>query len=104
MARNSAFEMGLPPFRGAVRQIIIASIAIYVVILLLMAFAQPIGQTVLTLGILDPEKSHTIRYEQRSLLAKLPELSLPVRFRIAKRVARRPVRPACQRWRCSRRH
>jgi membrane associated rhomboid family serine protease len=56
MARNSAFEMGLPPFRGAVRQIIIASIAIYVVILLLMSFAQRIGQTVLALGILDPEK------------------------------------------------
>jgi membrane associated rhomboid family serine protease len=54
MARNVSFEMGLPPFRGAVRQIILASIAIYVVILLLMAFAQPIGQTVFTFGILDP--------------------------------------------------
>jgi membrane associated rhomboid family serine protease len=49
-----SFEMGLPPFRGAVRQIIIASIAIYVVILLLMSFAQPTGQEVLTLGVLDP--------------------------------------------------
>ncbi|MGH9494109.1 MAG: rhomboid family intramembrane serine protease, partial [Candidatus Sulfotelmatobacter sp.] len=55
MARNSSFEMGLPPFRGAVRQIIIASAAIYVVILLLMSFAQPIGQRVLELGVLDPE-------------------------------------------------
>src|SRR5271165_1463566 len=54
MPRNTSFEMTLPPFRGAVRQIILGSLAIYVVMLLLMAFAQPIGQTVLTLGILDP--------------------------------------------------
>jgi len=51
MPRN-LFEMGLPPFRGAVRQIIIASVAIYVVILLLMSFAQGVGQTLLALGIL----------------------------------------------------
>jgi len=54
MARNSAVDMGLPSFRGAVRQIILASTAIYVVILLLMAFAQPIGAAVLAHGILDP--------------------------------------------------
>ena len=54
MPRNVSFEMGLPPFRGAVRQIILASVAIYVVILLLMAFAQAVGQAVLVLGILDP--------------------------------------------------
>jgi membrane associated rhomboid family serine protease len=53
MARNT-FDIGLPPFRGAVRQIIIFSAVIYVVILLLMAFAQGIGQAVLALGILDP--------------------------------------------------
>jgi membrane associated rhomboid family serine protease len=45
--------MGLPPFRGAVRQIILASVAIYVVILL-MSFEQGVGQAVLALGILDP--------------------------------------------------
>jgi membrane associated rhomboid family serine protease len=56
MARNTSFEMGLPPFRGAVRQIIIASAVIYVVILLLMAFAQGVGQAVLALGILDPAR------------------------------------------------
>jgi len=56
MARNASFEMGLPPFRGACRQIILASIAIYVVILLLMAFASAIGQTVLVLGMLDPAR------------------------------------------------
>jgi membrane associated rhomboid family serine protease len=54
MARNFSSEIGLPPFRGAVRQIILASVAIYVVILLLMAFAPAIGQTILTLGVLDP--------------------------------------------------
>jgi membrane associated rhomboid family serine protease len=46
--------MGFPPFRGAVRQIILGSVAIYVVILLLMSFAQPLGNTVLALGVLDP--------------------------------------------------
>ncbi len=46
--------MGLPPFRGAVRQIILGSLAIYIVILLLMSFAPAVGQTLLTLGILDP--------------------------------------------------
>jgi len=54
MARNFSSEIGLPPFRGAVRQIILASVAIYVVILLLMAFAPAIGQTILSLGVLDP--------------------------------------------------
>jgi membrane associated rhomboid family serine protease len=54
MSRNVSFEMSLPPFRGAVRQIILASTAIYVVILLLMSFAQPTGTALLTTGILDP--------------------------------------------------
>jgi membrane associated rhomboid family serine protease len=46
--------MTLPPFRGAVRQIIIGSAAIFVVILLLMSFAQPAGQALLMFGVLDP--------------------------------------------------
>jgi membrane associated rhomboid family serine protease len=54
MSRNISFEMALPPFRGAVRQIILASIAIYVVILLLVSFASPSGQALVTLGVLDP--------------------------------------------------
>jgi len=54
MPRNTSFEMMLPPFRGAVRQIILASVAIYVVILLLMSFAPAAGSTVLMFGILDP--------------------------------------------------
>jgi membrane associated rhomboid family serine protease len=55
MARNTSFDIGFPPFQGAVRQIILASVAIYVVVLLLMSFAQSTGQTVLTLGVLSPE-------------------------------------------------
>ncbi len=54
MARDISSNLGFPPFRGAVRQIIIASGAIYVVILLLMAFAPGTGQTVLAFGTLDP--------------------------------------------------
>jgi membrane associated rhomboid family serine protease len=56
MARNVSFEMGLPPFRGAARQIILASIAIYVVILLLAAFAPKAGQALMDFGILDPAR------------------------------------------------
>src|SRR5260370_8201140 len=54
MPRNPFSVMGLPPFRGAVRQIILASAGIYVVILLLVAFAPGAGQAILTHGILDP--------------------------------------------------
>jgi membrane associated rhomboid family serine protease len=55
MARRGSFDMGFPPFRGAVRQIILASLAIYVVILLLMSFAPTSGQTLLALCRLNPE-------------------------------------------------
>jgi len=54
MPRNINTVMGFPPFRGAVRQIILASVAIYVVILLLVSFAPEAGQALLTFGILDP--------------------------------------------------
>src|SRR5207248_5143414 len=54
----TSFEMGFPPFRGAVREIIIGSTTIYVVILLLQAFAKPIGDAVLVLGTLNPEAIH----------------------------------------------
>ena len=53
--RNQSFEMGLPPFRGAVRQIIIASTLIYVTLLLLLAFAPAIANVVFELGVLRPE-------------------------------------------------
>lgn len=50
--------MGLPPFRGAVRQIILASVTIYVVLLLLLSFTQGAGRILLELGILSPEHIH----------------------------------------------
>jgi membrane associated rhomboid family serine protease len=55
MPRNTYSTMGFPPFRGAVRQIILASVGIYVVILLLLSFAPTTGQALLSRGILDPE-------------------------------------------------
>jgi membrane associated rhomboid family serine protease len=55
MPRNVSFDMGFPPLRGAVRQIILASIAIYVVILLLVSFAPASGRALLTYGVLNPE-------------------------------------------------
>jgi len=54
MARNVS-EFGLPPFSGAVRQIIIACAAIYVVILLLLSFSPGAGAAILQLGMLDAE-------------------------------------------------
>lgn len=54
MAKNVYSGMGFPPFRGAVRQIILASVAIYLVILLSAAFAPSVAQVILTLGVLDP--------------------------------------------------
>ena len=54
MARYSNSVMGFPPFRGAVRVIILASVAIYVVILLLVSFAPAAGTALLHWGILDP--------------------------------------------------
>ena len=53
--RNSSFEMGLPPFRGAVRQLIIASTAIYVVLLLLHGFAPGAADLIRTIGMLQPQ-------------------------------------------------
>ena len=54
MPRNVYSGMGFPPFRGAVRQIILTSAAIYVVTLLLLSFARPTGQALLVLGALNP--------------------------------------------------
>lgn len=54
MARNSSFEMGFPPFRGAVRQLIIASIAIFAVLLLMHPFAPQLERTAFELGVLQP--------------------------------------------------
>jgi membrane associated rhomboid family serine protease len=58
MPRNTSFEMGLPPFRGAVKQIILASTAIYIVLLLLLSFAPNVGNSVFVLGVLQPQRIH----------------------------------------------
>lgn len=58
MARNISFDMGFPPLRGAVRAIIFASAAIYVVILLLLSFKPEVGQGLVFLGALEPKAIH----------------------------------------------
>src|SRR5689334_4415790 len=55
MPRYSNSVMGFPPLRGAVRQIILASAAIYIVTLLLVSFAPAAGSAVVSLGALRPE-------------------------------------------------
>jgi membrane associated rhomboid family serine protease len=47
--------MGFPPLRGAVRQIILGSAAIYVVTLLLLSFAPAVGSAIVNLGALRPD-------------------------------------------------
>ena len=54
MARRTASEFGLPPFVGAVRQIVLTCIAIYVFILLALTFVPAVGNKVLELGVLNP--------------------------------------------------
>jgi membrane associated rhomboid family serine protease len=58
MPRSFNSVMGFPPFRGAVRQIILASAALYVVLLLLLAFARPYGDALTLIGSLNPEAIH----------------------------------------------
>lgn len=54
MPRNVNFEMGFPPFRGATRQLVLLSGAIYVVTLLLLSFAPATGQILVAHGVLSP--------------------------------------------------
>jgi membrane associated rhomboid family serine protease len=53
MPRRSTTEFGFPPFQGAVRQIILASTGIYVVILLLEAFAPGYANLIFVTGSLS---------------------------------------------------
>jgi membrane associated rhomboid family serine protease len=53
MPRRSTTEFGFPPFQGAVRQIILASTGIYVVILLLEAFASGYANLIFVTGSLS---------------------------------------------------
>jgi membrane associated rhomboid family serine protease len=56
MPRNMSMQMGLPSFRGAVRQIIIASTAIYILLLLAISFAQPFAQRIFDFAVLSPQR------------------------------------------------
>ena len=58
MARYISFDMGFPPFRGAERQLILVSAAVYVITLLLFAFARGAGETLVSLGALSPAAIH----------------------------------------------
>src|SRR5690348_764014 len=54
MARYTSYEMGLPPFRGAVRQIILFSIAVFVVLLVFHPIAPEVDDFVFRYGVLSP--------------------------------------------------
>ncbi len=54
MRRDTTFQFGLPRFYGAVRQIILITVAIWIAIVLLTAFDRPIGDLLYGLGVLNP--------------------------------------------------
>jgi membrane associated rhomboid family serine protease len=53
--RHQSFEMGLPPFRGAVRNLVIATTAIYVLLLMLRGFQPGLGELIKANGMLQPQ-------------------------------------------------
>jgi membrane associated rhomboid family serine protease len=55
MHRNRATIGGLPPFRGSLRNILIFSTVIYLVLVLLRAAHSPLAAAIYDLGILKPE-------------------------------------------------
>jgi membrane associated rhomboid family serine protease len=55
MPRNTSATMGFPRFSGAVRNLIIINTAVFVILLLLFAFARNQGVCFLQLGALSPE-------------------------------------------------
>lgn len=55
MAKNSSVSIGLPPFRGTLRNIIIVSTAIYVALVLLHAFQTAMWAKVWLLSVLEPQ-------------------------------------------------
>lgn len=55
MPRNSTVMGGLPPFRGALRNIIVISTAIYIALVLLRAFQAGLAGKIYALGVLDPQ-------------------------------------------------
>lgn len=55
MPRNTSATMGFPRFSGAVRNLVIINTAVFVVLLLLQAFARNQATLIATLGILSPD-------------------------------------------------
>ena len=55
MRKTGAFQFGFPRFHGAVRQIVLLSIGIWVTLLLLWAFDRPLAQVLLAVGSLIPD-------------------------------------------------
>jgi membrane associated rhomboid family serine protease len=54
MPRNTSATMGFPRFSGAVRNLVIINTAVFVILLLLFAFARNQGLSLLQLGALSP--------------------------------------------------
>jgi membrane associated rhomboid family serine protease len=55
MPKNSSVSIGLPPFRGSLRNLIIVSTAIYIALVLLRAFQSKLAATIYALTILSPD-------------------------------------------------
>ena len=55
MARNTAATLGFPRFYGAVRNMVLINTAVFIVLLLLSAFAKNEAQWVFDLGALSPD-------------------------------------------------
>src|SRR5215472_7323599 len=55
MPRNTSATMGFPRFSGAVRNLVIINTAVFLVLLLLQAFAGHQASLVAALGVLSPE-------------------------------------------------
>jgi membrane associated rhomboid family serine protease len=55
MRRTSNFQLGMPRFSGAVRSLILINAAIFVAMLLLMAFQRGLADVVFQLGVLTPQ-------------------------------------------------
>jgi len=54
MPRSTSSTLGFPRFHGAVRNLIIINTAVFIVLLLLLAFAPKQADWILTLGLLSP--------------------------------------------------
>jgi len=55
MSRDTTFQFSLPPFRGAVRYLILFTLAVWIALVLLWAFDRPDAQFLLTIGELNPQ-------------------------------------------------